>query len=144
MRRAAAALVLLVGCARPQPVTPSVDAVRAAFAALLAHGAAAWNAGDLDGFMSDYTGDATFVTARGVVRGRAAIRALYAPRFAPGARRDSLHFEQIEVDVLSADAANGIAFYVLMRGDSVTARGPTSLVLRRAAGRWWIAHDHSS
>ena len=74
----------------------------------------------------------------------AALCALYAPRFAPGARRDSLHFEQLEVDVVGADAVNAIAYYVLMRGDSVTARGPTSLVLRRASGRWRIAHDHSS
>jgi len=39
---------------------------------------------------------------------------------------------------------NAIAYYVLMRGDSVTARGPTSLVLRRVGGRWVIMHDHSS
>jgi hypothetical protein len=28
--------------------------------------------------------------------------------------------------------------------DSVTARGPTSLLVRRVQGRWRIAHDHSS
>lgn len=141
MRRVLA-LLLLAGCAQPARTTP--DAARHAIAAVLDHGAASWNRGDLDAFVSDYADDATFVTARAVVRGRAAIRALYAPRFAPGARRDSLHFEQLEVDVLSGDAANAIAYYVLMRGDSVTARGPTSLVFRRVGGRWLIAHDHSS
>jgi hypothetical protein len=39
---------------------------------------------------------------------------------------------------------NAIAYYVLARGDSVVARGPTSLVLVRSGGRWFIVHDHSS
>ncbi len=150
MRALLACLVLAVsGCAgsrapAPAAAPPSRDSVHAAFTALLARGAAAWNRGDLDAFMDDYADDATFIASRGVVRGRAAIRALYAPRFAPGARRDSLRFEHSELHVLGPDAAEGIAWYVLMRGDSVAARGPTSLVLRRQRGRWRIAHDHSS
>lgn len=146
MRRTTLSLVLLAtACAgTATPPAPSPDAALAAARTLLEHGAAAWNGGDLDGFMADYTDDATFVTPRAVVRGRAAIRALYARRFAPGAVRDSLHFEALEADPLAHDALNAVAYYVLSRGDSVTARGPTSLVLRRVNGRWLIAHDHSS
>ncbi len=119
---------------------------RAEIAATLAHGARAWNAGNLDVFMSDYVPDTstTYVTPRGVLHGVPAIGAVYAARFAPGARRDSLHFEGMEVDLLTPDLANTIAYYVLARGDSVTARGPTSLVMRRSGGRWRIVHDHSS
>lgn len=115
--------------------------------ALLDHGAATWNRGDLEGFLSDYLpGERTsFVTQQRVLHGVAAIRERYVARyFAPGAHRDSLHFEGLEVDVLAADAVNAIAYYVLQRGDSVTARGPTSLVMRRVNGRWYIVHDHSS
>jgi uncharacterized protein (TIGR02246 family) len=128
--------------ARPDAPTPV--SARAAVEALLAHGAAAWNKGDLDEFMSDYAPDATYVTPRAVVHGRDDIRARYAPRFAPGATRDSLRFENLEVDVVGPDALNAIAYYVLVRGDSVTARGPTSLVMRRVGMRWFITHDHSS
>jgi len=113
-------------------------------AALLEHGAQAWNRGDLDGFVSDYTTDATFVTGRGLVRGTAEIKARYAARFAPGAVRDSLTFQLLDVERMGPGAAHLIATYVLTRGDSVTSTGPTSLVLRRVAGRWKIAHDHSS
>ncbi|MGD0484273.1 MAG: SgcJ/EcaC family oxidoreductase [Gemmatimonadales bacterium] len=113
-------------------------------AALLEHGARAWNGGDLDGFVSDYTTDATFVTSRGLVRGTAEIKARYAARFAPGAVRDSLTFQLLDVERLGAGAASLVATYVLTRGDSVTSTGPTSLVLKRVAGRWKIAHDHSS
>jgi len=125
---------------------PASDAAEASagIAAMLEHGAASWNRGDLDGFMSDYVPDATFVTGRGVVRGAAAIRERYAPRFGPGGVRDSLFFRDIEVDLLGPDVANAVAFYVLMRGDSVTSTGPTSLVVRKVDGRWRIVHDHSS
>ena len=113
---------------------------------MLAHGAAAWNRGDLDAFMSDYLDGerTTFVTNAGVLHGTDEVRARYAPRFAPGAVRDSLSFEGLEVDWLAPGVAYMSAFYVLSRGDSVVARGPTSLVLLRHEGRWRIVHDHSS
>lgn len=145
----AAALVTLASCARsPRTDAPApaagTAAARGAVLALLAHGAAAWNRGDLAGFVSDYAPDASFVTPRRVLHGLAEIQARYAPRFAPGGVRDSLSFQDVEVDVLGVDALNAIAYYVLQRGDSVTARGPTSLVMRYRDGRWFIVHDHSS
>lgn len=120
--------------------------IREEVAATLDHGARAWNAGALDDFLSDYLPDTatTFVTKQRVLHGPAAIRSVYAARFAPGAVRDSLHFEGLQVDVLAPDVVNAIAYYVLVRGDSVTSRGPTSLVMRRVGGRWRIVHDHSS
>lgn len=138
--------LLLTGCAVRVNTrsTPSPDDARSVAQALMDHGALTWNAGDLDGFMSDYTPDATFVTQREIVHGRDNIRARYAPRFRPGAVRDSLHFEGLEADAVSDDAIHMIAFYVLQRRDSVTSRGPTSLLLRKSDGRWFIAHDHSS
>jgi uncharacterized protein (TIGR02246 family) len=126
-------------------VTNPSDALRQ-ICAMMSRSAAAWNRGDLDAFVRDYADDlgTTYIGSRGIVRGRAAIREVYAPRFAPGAARDSLHFERVEVDLLAPDLANTIAWYVLVRGDSVTARGPTSLVMRRMNGAWKIVHDHSS
>lgn len=116
----------------------------AAAQALLAHGADAWNRGDLAGFMSDYADDATFVTSQGLVHGRDAIHARYAPRFLPGARRDSLWFQAIEARPVAPDGIQAVAWWNLSRGDSVVARGPTSLLLKRVGGRWLIVHDHSS
>lgn len=108
--------------------------------------ARAWTRGDLDGFMDSYEpgDDVTFVTPTGVVHGRDAIRARYAPRFARGARPDSLSFENVEVDLMAPDVANVIAYYRLSRGDSTTAHGPTTVVMRRRDGQWRIIHDHSS
>lgn len=130
---------------RDSPVRDPEQALRQ-ICAMMTRSAAAWNRGDLDAFVRDYADDegTTYIGSRGIVRGRAAIREVYAPRFAPGAARDSLHFERVEVDLLAPDLANTIGWYVLMRGDSVTARGPTSLVMRRMKGSWKIVHDHSS
>jgi uncharacterized protein (TIGR02246 family) len=154
--RMLAMIAVAAACAwRPAPLAaqalphvsgagPEKPAVWREVAAMLEHGAQAWNAGDLDGFVSDYTPDATFVTTRGLVRGTAEIRARYAARFAPGAVRDSLTFRVLDVELLGPSFANLVATYVLSRGDSVTATGPTSLVLKKVGGRWKIAHDHSS
>jgi uncharacterized protein (TIGR02246 family) len=141
------AVALAAACARaPSPSAGASDAARGEIATMMERSAAAWNRGGLGAFMEDYLpGEGTtYVGRSGVLHGVEAIRAVYAPRFAPGGVRDSLSFEHLEVDLLAPDLANAIAYYVLARGDSVTARGPTSLVMRRIAGRWRIVHDHSS
>ncbi len=155
-RSLATMVALALVCAgRPGPLTaqttphvagagPGQPALWREVAAALEHGAQRWNSGDLDGFVSDYTADATFVAGTALVRGVAAIRARYAARFAPGASRDSLTFRVLDVDALGPRLANVVAIWILSRGDSVTSTGPTSLVMRKVGGRWRIAHDHSS
>lgn len=125
-------------------------AIRAELEAMLARAAVHWNRGDLDAFMTDYlpSDSTTFVGGRGLLRGPAAIRASYAPLFTGRAVRDSLSFAILDVDPLAPGVVNLIAQYRLARRvagrDSVTARGPTSLLVRRVEGRWRIVHDHSS
>ena len=119
-------------------------ALRAEIGAMMAASAGAWNRGDLDEFMQDFAERATFISSRGVLHGRAEIREVYAPRFAPGGVRDSLSFERTEVHPLAPGLAHVISYYRLTRGDSTVAVGPTSLVMRREGERWRIAHDHSS
>jgi uncharacterized protein (TIGR02246 family) len=146
-----ALLAALAGCATTVRA-PSRPEARAEVQAMLDNAAREWNRGDLDAFMLDYMpGDATtFIGSRGLLRGPEAIRAVYAGSyFRPGATRDSLSFELHDVDVISPDAVHVIAWYVLTRrtpagADSVTSRGPTSLLMKRHEGRWRIVHDHSS
>lgn len=154
-RLAAASIGLLAACtpalaSRYRPSDDERRAVRGEIGAMLVRAASNWNRGDVDAFVDDYLpGDSTtFIGRHGVLRGPAAIRSAYAPRFAPGATRDSLSFVLVDVDPLAPDVVNVIARYVLVRHlgarDSVTAQGPTSLVMRRVTGRWRIVHDHSS
>ena len=141
---APAVLLALAGCTGRSAA--SAEPLQAQISAMLTHSARSWNRGDLDGFVDDYVNSdrTTYVGRNGVVHGRAAIRAVYAPRFAPGARHDSLSFEGLEVDSLAPGVIHVLAFYILSRGDSVVARGPTSLIMLRQDGRWRIVHDHSS
>jgi ketosteroid isomerase-like protein len=126
--------------------TDDRDALAREVNTMFARSAAAWNRGDLDAFMTDYyPGErTTYVTTRGVIHDPAQIRQRYAPRFGPGGVHDSLSFENVEVDPLAPGVVNVIAYYVLSRGDSTVARGPTSLVMLRQDGRLRIVHDHSS
>lgn len=138
----AATMLAAASCAAPA----SAPDPTAEISAMLAHSAEAWNAGDLDGFMSDYANDSTtsFVAGGGPRYGYDWIRGSYAPRFEPGAERDSLRFENVVGRALGAGYAMATARFVLARGDSITASGPFTLVLQRIDGRWKILHDHTS
>jgi uncharacterized protein (TIGR02246 family) len=140
-------------CAARTAYRPSADeraTLRTEIETMLSRGAANWNRGDLSAFVDDYLpgSETTYIGSKGVLRGPEAIRAAYAPRFAPGGVRDSLFFELVDVDPLAPDVANIIATWSLVRHvsgrDSLTGRGPTSLLMRRVGGRWRIVHDHSS
>ena len=136
------------GSYRPSPADRA--SIRAELEAMLGRAAGNWNRGDLDAFMTDYLPDdsTTFIGGSGLLRGPAAIRASYAPLFTGRAVRDSLSFAILDIDPLAPGVVNLIARYTLARRvggrDSVTARGPTSLLVRRVHGRWRIVHDHSS
>jgi uncharacterized protein (TIGR02246 family) len=141
--------VFVAGNTGTWPQTPTdnqLTKARADISAMMQSSAHDWTTGNLDGFMESYEpgGAITYVTPARVVHGRDAIRALYAPRFASGARQDSLSFENMEIDLLTPDVAHVVAYYRLSRGDSTTSHGPTSLVMRHRDGKWRIIHDHSS
>ena len=97
------------------PVTVSRaarDSATREIAIMMQASAMAWNRGDLDAFVNYYEPDTTttYIGRNGIVRGRAAIRAVYAPRFAPGGVRDSLSFENTEIDLLAPGVANVISW----------------------------------
>jgi uncharacterized protein (TIGR02246 family) len=132
---------------RPESEQPATNAALAGqITSQLDRAAADWNRGDLEAFLADYAPESTttFVDGRRARHGFDFIRQNYAPRFAPGARRDSLHFEEIEARSLAADLALVTARFVLMRDRTVTASGPFTLVMEHRPVGWRILHDHSS
>lgn len=116
------------------------------FTAQLERAATDWNRGDLNSFLSDYAPESTttFVDGRRARHGFDFIRDNYAPRFAPGARRDSLRFEEVEARRLSPTLALVTARFILQRGGVITASGPFTLIMERRPEGWKILHDHSS
>lgn len=144
----AAALAACRAAGRPAaaPVDGPEPGLNTQITKQLARAAHDWNRGDLDGFVSDYAPESTttFVDGFRARRGFDWIRENYAPRFSPGARRDSLHFEEIEARALGPSLALVTARFILQRGDQVTASGPFTLVMQRRPEGWRILHDHSS
>lgn len=130
------------------PAVPQGDPQRE-IADMLNRSAAAWNRGDLAGFMSDYANDSltSYVSGARVLYGWQPLYDRYqANYFAPGKSRDSLAFEGLRVRALTPDFAYATARFRLLRGDSVVASGPFTLVLQRrdAEGHWQVLHDHTS
>lgn len=124
-------------------VSPDQAAIEAAMAA----SAAGWNAGDAARFMAIYSDapEASFVTADGLVRGKAAMLARYRARydFSDPAKLGVLSFKTLDYRPLGPGHALYIARYTLTYPDGRSVSGPTSLVFRREKGGWKIIADHS-
>jgi ketosteroid isomerase-like protein len=135
--------------------TPALQGVEA----MLNASAASWNAGDLAGFLDDYSDDPVlaFVGAAGVTRGIAEVRARYETGYwSTGAPMDSLRFEDLEVRPLGERHALALGRYVLYRPvenapdeggavtETISSTGWFSLVLGLEEGSWRILHDHTS
>jgi uncharacterized protein (TIGR02246 family) len=146
--------VALALAAAPMEAAPPLGAEEIALRDLLAEQAAAWNRGDLEGFVSVYADAALFLTPAGATRGRDEVlrryRARYPDRRAMG--RLTLAIEEVRLTRGadgSAVAARVLARWTLERaGESAAAArsGPTFLVFERGAGspaRWWIVEDVS-
>ncbi len=115
-------------------------------ASMLDRQAAAWNAGDLERFMTAYhrSPESTYIGSSGLIEGYEGIRARYAPDFAAGAARDSLRFEALRVREVDTRVGVATARYVLEREGTVTSTGPFTLVLLNVEGAWLIVHDQSA
>lgn len=131
----------------PGPARASFSAAdRAAVEAVLVEQAAAWNRGDLDGYMQGYLrSDALVFTSGSKVRtGYDETLASYRKKYGNDrASMGTLKFTLLRVDAVGADGA-----VVLGRWDLQLASGPAggifSVVLERRPEGWRIVHDHTS
>ena len=129
--------------------TPAAD--EAAVRAVLDAQVAAWNAGDLDGFMAGYWRDEelTFTSGDQVTKGWAATRERYRRKyFTPNAEgkladRGELAFGEIQVESFSPAAALLRGRYFL-KPAATTATGRFTLTFRKFPDGWKITSDHTS
>ena len=144
--RALACLALtasLVACA-PERTFTARD--REAITSLLEAQRAAWNRGDLEGFMAAYVRapELVFTSGGAIRRGFAETSARYRARYGEGtATMGQLAFELLEVQPLGADGAIVLGRWALTETPEAGS-GVFSLALRREAEGWRIVHDHTS
>lgn len=144
--RIALALVLL-GAAGLSLAAEPPAAATAAVRAVLDAQVAAWNRGDLEGFMAGYwrSPELVFCSGATVTKGWDATLERYRKRYqAEGREMGRLSFDRIEVQPLGADAAFARGAFRLQMSDGQEPHGLFTLVLRRMDGAWRIVHDHTS
>ena len=107
--------------------------------------AAAWNAGDVDGFMKGYWNSAlmTFVSGDNVTKGWQPTLERYKKSYDSKAKMGVLTFSDLDVMVLSKDAAVVLGSWSLAR-ESDNPHGKFTLTFRKFSEGWRIILDHTS
>ena len=105
----------------------------------------AWNRGDIDAFMNGYARSAStvFVSEDEVGRGWETVRDRYRVKYSDRAKMGTLSFSEIEVTMLSSDAAVVLGRWKLKRAKD-EPHGRFTLIFKRLPEGWRIVHDHTS
>jgi beta-aspartyl-peptidase (threonine type) len=114
---------------------------------LLAEQQAAWNRGDLEGYMAGYwrSPELTFLSGTTVTRGWDETLARYRKRYQEGGREmGKLDFSELHVEALSADAALARGRWHLAFESGKGAGGVFTVLVRKVAEGFRVVHDHSS
>ena len=116
-------------------------------AKVLATQQAAWNRGDLDGFMASYwkSEQLAFCSGAEMTFGWKATYDRFAKKYqGEGNEMGKLFFEDVEVLDANDRSASARGKFLLEFAGGKTASGRFTLVLRRIDGDWKIVHDHTS
>jgi uncharacterized protein (TIGR02246 family) len=108
---------------------------------------AAWNRGDIDGFMAGYwrSPEMRFASGGSVRQGWQAAHDAYHAGYPNRAAMGTLSFSDLDIEVLSPDRALVFGRWSLGATTRETSDGLFTLVFRRFAdGAWRVVHDHTS
>ncbi len=105
----------------------------------------AWNAGDIEGFMRGYwnSPELKFVSGANVTKGWQPTLDRYKKNYDSRAKMGVLTFSDLEVTVLSKDAATILGTWALQRENDKPG-GKFTLIFRKFKDGWRIVHDHTS
>ncbi len=137
--------VIILNHVSSKDVPPSPPEIEtAAIRATLDRQAAAWNRGDIDGFMAGYwnSPEMTFVSGTTVTTGWAETLARYRKRYDTPEKRGRLAFSDLDVRLLGADAAVALGKWRIT--GAKPGDGVFTLTLRKIGGEWVIVLDHTS
>jgi ketosteroid isomerase-like protein len=105
----------------------------------------AWNRGDIDTFMDGYARSpaTVFISEDEVRRGWETVRERYRIKYSDRAKMGTLSFSDVDVTMLSPDAAVVLGRWQLKRGND-QPHGRFTLIFKRLPEGWRIVHDHTS
>jgi ketosteroid isomerase-like protein len=139
-------LVLLAAFAASAAAqSAAADSSQRDILAVIDRQAAAWNAGDIAGYMDGYwRSDSLLFTSGGTARrGWKPTYDAYAKKYATKELMGRLVFSEIEVHPLADGAAWVFGSWALERAAD-RPHGLFTLVFSRINGSWKIVHDHTS
>ena len=120
----------------------------AAIRAVLAESYKAWEAGDADGMVADYTADATAIMTGSLRESRDAVRESMASAFAGPLKGSSTANKQLSLRFVGRDAAIVVSESgILFAGQSEvpdTGKVNATWVFEKRDGQWLIAAYHNS
>ena len=144
--RHAATLALAGSLLAACTATSVTDAT--AIEAVLHRQQSAWNRGDIETFMAEgywRSAELSFYSGGRVSKGFDSVLAGYIRRYREGgAETGQLEFSELDIDVLSADAAVVRGRWDVDFAAKTDVGGLFTLIFRKTDGAWRIVHDHTS
>ncbi len=140
------AMAILAGTVLSARVAGTAESrEQAPIRALLEAQANAWNNGDIEGFMAGYwkSDQTEFVGASGMLRGWQEVLDRYRRTYPDRKAMGRLTFSDLEITVLSPDAAYIVGRWQLER-EKDRPGGVFTLIARKFPEGWRIVHDHTS
>jgi beta-aspartyl-peptidase (threonine type) len=144
-----AAALALAACSHPAPPPAPhafVDADKQAITDVVTKQAAAWNRGDLDGYMAGYAKIDTLVFTSGgkINRGWQTTYDRFKKRYGSDTTTmGQLSFTELEVTPVGSDGAVALGKWALETSGR-SAGGVFTLVFAKRPEGWKIIHDHTS
>jgi hypothetical protein len=108
---------------------------------------AAWNRGDIPGFMEGYDkSESTTFVGTEITKGHAEVLARYLKKYPTREKMGTLRFSDIEMRMLGADYASVIGRFHLDRAADAggEASGIFTLLFHRTGQGWKVILDHTS
>ena len=138
----------LAGCTTARPsATTDPAAARQAIVQVLTTQTAAWNRGDIPGFMEGYwkSDSLVFIGRKGPTYGWQPTLANYQKNYPDAATMGQLDFTGLRVTLVAPTAAQVVGHWHLARPATLgDLQGYFLLVLRQIDGRWVVVADHTN
>ena len=145
-RRRALAIIFCISTAAIMFAAPTqTQNATAQIRSVLSAQREAWNRGDIDRFMNGYarSPSTVFVSEDTIRRGWEIVRERYRKKYSDRAKMGTLTFSDLEIALLSPDAAVALGRWRLERAKD-RPHGRFTLIFKRLPEGWRIVHDHTS
>jgi ketosteroid isomerase-like protein len=106
---------------------------------------AAWNRGDIEGFMAGYwrSPETVFISGDTVTHGWQTVLDRYKKGYSTREKMGQLAFSELDIKLISKTAAVATGRWQLTRAGD-TPHGRFTLIFRKTSEGWRIVHDHTS